>query len=467
MISQRIRGLNSLFVLTQLSLVLLVYWLTFWLHIQFGPAATSVKRYELYCIVIYLALLVEAFRRLNKDTNFLQKSKLKNHRIALEQTLWVAAVVIAFVVATKDQNISRRFLFTFLPVLYLTLFLSSCYLPRGLALLTFRGVRQERTLLLGPSAKIAALSGWLHRKSDLGIHTVGVVCDEEGTGGTVQGLRVLGTTDDLERVIRDFDITQVIVVELPLFPHEVQSVANICEQLGVRLLVLSDLESKFRRPITYFDDDGLIFIGLREEPLENPFNRFLKRTMDICVSLPVILFILPFTTLLVALCQLLQSRGPVFLLQPRAGLQNRRFRILKYRTMHVTNHDPAAQARPNDERVYPAGRLFRKFSIDELPQFWNVLKGEMSVVGPRPHLVEHNQEFATIMQNYHVRAFVKPGITGLAQVRGYRGETRTNDQLVRRIQLDIYYLENWSLTLDCMIMLQTAWQIIRPPKTAY
>ncbi|MBI3878737.1 MAG: exopolysaccharide biosynthesis polyprenyl glycosylphosphotransferase [Verrucomicrobia bacterium] len=465
MISQRIRGLNTLFVLAQLTLVLLVYWLHFLIVETVVTPAANLKNYELYCIVIYVALLIESVRRLNRQANFLQKSRIINHRTALQQTGFVAAIVIIFLVATKDAVMSRTFLFSFLPVLYMTLFLTSQYLPNALAQVTFRGIRQERTLLIGSAMKIEALSRWLDRKATLGIQTIGFLSDEEGVE-QVKGLRWLGGMEDLEYVVREHDVTQVILVELPMFPHVLQSVTNICELLGVRLIVHSDLDSKFRHPITWFEDDGLLFIGLREEPLENPFNRFLKRVADVAVATPVILFVLPFTSVVVWLCQRAQSPGPLFILQPRAGFQNRSFNILKYRTMHV-NIEAARQATKGDPRIYPAGRYLRKFSLDELPQFWNVLKGDMSVVGPRPHLQEHNQEFAAIMSNYHIRAFVKPGITGLAQVRGYRGEATSADVLIKRIQFDIYYLENWSISVDLAIMLQTGWHMAFPPKTAY
>ncbi len=465
MISQRIRGLNSLFVFSQLTLVLFVYWLHFLVIDLLYAPVPDVKRYEIYCIVMYVALVIEAFRRLNKDSKFLQKSRLKNQRIALEQTLFVAVVLIIYLVVTKDQGMSRLFLFSFLPVLFVLLYVSSCYLPPLLAHATFRGIRQERTLLVGPGDRIAVLKNWLIRKADLGILTIGLLTDEEAAG-SVEGIRVLGGTDDLERVVREYDVAQVIIVEFPMFPHIIQSLINSCEQLGVRLLVLSDLEARFRHPITYFDDDGLLFFGLREEPLENPFNRLLKRTMDIVLSVLVLVLVVPIMTALVALFQLLQSPGPLLHSQLRAGLQNRRFKILKFRTMRA-NPDLGQQAMANDERVYPAARFFRRFSLDELPQFWNVLHGEMSVVGPRPHLIEHNHEFATVMNNYHVRAFVKPGITGLAQVRGYRGEMRSEGDLIGRIRLDIHYLEHWSLGLDLAIIVQTAWQMIFPPKSAY
>jgi putative colanic acid biosynthesis UDP-glucose lipid carrier transferase len=153
--------------------------------------------------------------------------------------------------------------------------------------------------------------------------------------------------------------------------------------------------------------------------------------------------------------------------QKRAGLQNKTFAIYKFRTMHVAHGQEVKQATAHDSRIYPAGLCFRRFSIDELPQFLNVLRGEMSVVGPRPHMIEHNDSFARLMNNYHVRTFVKPGITGLAQVRGFRGETKTDQDLQARIRCDIEYIENWSLALDIMILLRTGHQVLFPPRTAY
>ena len=466
MISQRTRGLNSFFMLAQLTLVLVVYWVVFLIVDTFHSPVPNIKSYEVYCILIYVALLIEALRRMNDRKNLLQKDWLHDHHTALKQTLFASAVVVIFLAVTKDHTISRVFLATLVPVLYATLFVSSRLLPGILAQMTFRGIRQERTLLVGAASKIQDLKPWLDHKADFGISTIGLLSDETGAA-SVDEIRLLGAVDELEQVITDHSVTQVILIELPTVPKELQTITNICEQLGVRMLVLSDLESKFRHPITYFEDDGLLFIGLREEPLENPFNRALKRIVDICVSLPVIVFVLPIAFVIVWLFQRLQSPGSVFHIQERGGHQRRRFRILKFRTMHEHDSPQARQATQYDERIFPAARFFRKFSIDELPQFWNVLRGDMSVVGPRPHLLEHDQEFSSIMSNYHVRSFVKPGITGLAQVRGFRGETRTPEELVQRIQLDIYYLENWSLTVDLLIIVQTGWQVVVPPKSAY
>ncbi len=222
-----------------------------------------------------------------------------------------------------------------------------------------------------------------------------------------------------------------------------------------------------RHSVTHFEDDGFRFIGLREEPLENPLNRFFKRAIDLAIAVPVMLVIFPILTVIVWLVQRLQSPGPLFHVQTRAGMQNRQFKIYKFRTMHADHDEVARQASDNDERVYPLGKWFRKLSIDEVPQFWNVLRGDMSIVGPRPHLIEHNNQFSQLMANYHVRAFVKPGITGLAQVRGFRGEAEDNTDIENRVACDIEYLENWNLSLECGIILRTFFHVLLPPRTAY
>ena len=177
--------------------------------------------------------------------------------------------------------------------------------------------------------------------------------------------------------------------------------------------------------------------------------------------------VFPVLTLVVFVAQRLQSPGPLFHVQKRAGMQNREFKIIKFRTMHSNNGEVARQASESDARVYALGKWFRKLSMDEVPQFWNVLRGDMSIVGPRPHLIEHNQQFSKFLANYHVRTFVKPGITGLAQVRGFRGEARNSADIENRVACDIEYLENWNLSLECAIILRTFAHLARPPRSAY
>ena len=185
------------------------------------------------------------------------------------------------------------------------------------------------------------------------------------------------------------------------------------------------------------------------------------------MSLPVVLFVLPPLCLVVKIFQSIQSPGPLFYRQTRAGLNNLPFRIFKFRTMRADKGDEASkQATAGDPRIYPMGRILRKTSLDEIPQFLNVFFGDMSVVGPRPHMIIHNRRFSEVMREYHVRTFAKPGITGLAQMSGYRGEAKNDQDVVERAKLDIKYIEDWSLPLDFWIIFNTMFRcsgLRRPP----
>ena len=429
----------------------------------YSPSAGALTwgRYSIYCGMLVLGLALET---LNRSKNFfLQNELLRPHRLSLRQTAASVGLLVLYLVAAKDAFISRVFLFNFVPWLYIALLFSHYYLPSLLSWGIFR--REDKTLLIGSGQRAAQLREWLERKSEIGLRTVGLVSDDDKIDNA--GVPLLGRLPQLEQIIRDHEISQVILLEFPLFSEANQNVIQICDHLGIRLLILSDLEERLRHSVTHFEDGGFRFIGLREEPLENPLNRFLKRAIDIAIALPVMLIIFPVVAAVVFIVQRLQSPGPLFHVQSRAGMQNRQFKIYKFRTMHSNNGELSRQASAEDERVYPLGKWFRKLSIDEVPQFWNVLRGDMSIVGPRPHLIEHNQQFSKFLANYHVRTFVKPGITGLAQVRGFRGEARNNADIENRVACDIEYLENWNLSLECAIILRTFAQLIRPPRSAY
>jgi lipopolysaccharide/colanic/teichoic acid biosynthesis glycosyltransferase len=213
--------------------------------------------------------------------------------------------------------------------------------------------------------------------------------------------------------------------------------------------------------------DGLNFVHFRREPLESPFNQAIKRLFDIWVAMVAVVFVMPWVCVLVWGLHRLQSPGPLFFRQKRAGLGGEEFQIFKFRTMNTGSEETTDQARREDPRIFPAGRWLRKTSLDEIPQFLNVLRGEMSVVGPRPHLPEHNSRWQQFLASYNVRTFVRPGVTGLAQVRGIRGEAKTDEDVIRRIEADLEYIENYSPLVDAAIVAQTAWQVFFPKQTAY
>jgi exopolysaccharide biosynthesis polyprenyl glycosylphosphotransferase len=468
MMSERSRGLFAVHTAVQAVAVIVVFW--GWLALfkaVYDPPSVDFQRYLVYCGLTVAALLARAALVPPTRRILLHQSVGERLRHALNQTAWAIAFLLLFVVAAKDKTISRVFFFTWFPVLYATLTATNAGLPAILARWLFQGTRLERTLLYilspEPSEK---LNEWIERQESMGLRIVGCVADD-APEGALSKVPVVGGTEEVERALSITGATQLLVTELPMFPNVLRFLARLCEARGIRLLVLSDLDTKFGHTVTMVNEDGLEFFTLRGEPLQNPFNRVLKRIVDIVISLPVVVFVLPVLALVVWVFQRLQSPGPLLYKQPRAGIQNMTFQILKFRTMHTNNGDDARQATTGDDRIYPAGRLFRRLSIDEFPQFINVLRGDMSIVGPRPHLAQHNEKWASVMQGYHVRAFVKPGITGLAQVRGFRGEATTNEAIRLRVLSDIEYIENWSLTLDLLILARTVFQVVRPPKTAY
>lgn len=208
-------------------------------------------------------------------------------------------------------------------------------------------------------------------------------------------------------------------------------------------------------------------ISLRNIPLDSIPNKVVKRTFDIIFSLIVIIGLLSWLTPILAFLIKMESRGPVFFRQKRNGLNYHEFNCYKFRSMRLNEIADIHQVSKNDPRITRTGKFIRKTSIDELPQFFNVLLGDMSVVGPRPHMVSHTEMYARRIDKFMVRHFIKPGITGLAQTKGFRGEVESDNDIIYRVKYDIFYLENWSLLLDVKIIALTVFNALRGEEKAY
>jgi exopolysaccharide biosynthesis polyprenyl glycosylphosphotransferase len=200
-------------------------------------------------------------------------------------------------------------------------------------------------------------------------------------------------------------------------------------------------------------------------PVVSNFNR--KRTFDILFALMVIVTLLSWLIPLIAILIKLDSKGPVFFKQLRTGKNGKPFYCLKFRSMKLSADADSKQASKNDSRITPLGAFLRKTSLDELPQFFNVLVGDMSIVGPRPHMLKHTEDYCQIIHNYMVRHTVTPGITGLAQVKGYRGETKETTAMINRVNADIWYIKNWSFYLDIKIIVLTFMQVFKGHENAH
>jgi len=248
---------------------------------------------------------------------------------------------------------------------------------------------------------------------------------------------------------------------------QISEIVDFADNNLKTLKFLPDNKGIFTKKLKYEYYDYIPILSLRNIPLEDSVNLVIKRGFDIVFSSAVIIFILSWLTPIIALLIKLESKGPVFFKQSRNGFNYKEFDCYKFRSMTPNKDAHLYQATRGDQRVTKVGRFIRKTSIDELPQFFNVLFGDMSVVGPRPHMVSHTNMYAKRIDKFMVRHFVKPGITGLAQTSGFRGEVETDKDIIGRVKYDIFYIENWSLLLDLKIIIQTARNAIKGDEKAY
>jgi len=390
-------------------------------------------------------------------------------RQANADALILALALFGLAFLTKDSAVSRRFLAVFLADTWAVWILLNRYLPDLLSHLMFSGRHLTTTVLIGSPRAAERLADWVADGHKLGLNIIGLICPDNTTPEEAT-LPIIGQTSNLGNLLTEHNVQQVVLLESGQDRDWLRQVIEVNDREGCRLLVYNLWEEYFRQNLRPVLEGDHVFFTLRPEPLENPINRLTKRIVDVVFALPVVVLILPPLTVLVWLAQRFQSPGPVFHNQSRAGLNQHAFAMFKYRSMHVrtaATDDDAQQAAANDPRVFAFGRFLRRHSLDELPQFLNVLLGQMSIVGPRPHLPDHDDQFSSMVSIYRRRYTVKPGITGLSQVRGYRGEVHTMECIRERVRLDLEYISDWSIWLDIGIILKTTYQLVFPPRTAY
>lgn len=387
-------------------------------------------------------------------------------RLTGQQLVRLMVVLFTLAFVLKDVEVSRAFLVGFIGVTGVVLFAANYLLAPVLASAFFRDQRL-RTVIVASRGEARLLQAWLAPRTNLGIDAIGyVTADAEGAEGDA---RWLGHLVDLPAIIACHNVDQVVFAKAEFSREAIADTVSAVEQAHCRVRFFVNMQALFGGSLDQIEhNEHYAFASATPEPLASPFNRVLKRMLDLAVALPVVLFLLPPLTLVVWLVQRRQSPGPVFYGQARSGLNRKRFHIFKFRTMHTGNgQHTAQQAAAHDARVYPFGRFLRRSSLDEIPQFLNVILGSMSVSGPRPHLLEHDEQFARIERTYFKRHFVKPGITGLAQSMGFRGELVVPSDLANRVRYDEQYVANWSIGLDLRILLQTVGQVMSPPRSAY
>ena len=375
------------------------------------------------------------------------------------QLLLFSIAVFAFfgVVENPNPGLFQTLFFLFYTFLLTSLFKFTLFYALQSYRLGFGG-NFRKTIIIGNNESVSELKEFFINQKELGY--------ENRKTFKFNNASELNLEECFDFIVSR-NIDEVYCSANELDENQINLLIEFCENNFKILKFISKrggLLSKKLKTDTY----GLSTVqSLREMPLSNDFNTFLKRVFDITFSLLIIILFLSWITPIIALLIKIESRGPVFFKQTRNGIKFREFTCYKFRSMIENTDADIQQATKNDERVTAIGKILRKTSLDELPQFFNVLIGNMSVVGPRPHMIKENERYSKSVNKFMVRHFVKPGITGLAQVKGFRGEIEQDEDIINRVKYDIYYLENWSLILDLNIVFLTSINFLTGQKKAY
>ncbi len=380
---------------------------------------------------------------------------------------FISAVFILFMF--KTLAISRFFVVAYFLLQLILISLWKLGLRILLIRIRKRGRNLRSMLIVGAGEVGRAFHKTILLYPQMGYFLIGFLDDRDQPD---LGHDYLGTLDRLEDVLQNEGVDEVIIALPNDALDRIDQVISCCEKFPINVRIIPDYFRFFAPRFNVSIVGDFPIISIRANPLGEMHLRLLKRSFDMAVGTLCFAFIFFWLWPILAIIVKLSSPGPVFFKQERWGRKNKRIICYKFRTMvkdsrDVDDNGQYIQATKNDSRVTPTGRFLRKTNLDELPQFLNVLKGEMSIVGPRPHPTPLNLESKDNIHHYMLRHLVKPGITGWAQVNGYRGETRDPNLMQKRVEHDIWYIENWSFWLDIQIILMTIWKMFTGNPEAY
>jgi Undecaprenyl-phosphate glucose phosphotransferase len=455
MIKQHQRFFNILQVLIDALFLVLAYVSAMALKMA-QPGSTIVPHKYIISLVWMVPLLLLIYYFMDVYSPMRSRLYRKEILIVLRAHLLGMVAILSLLFLYKDSEYSREVSLLFIVLGLLYLLLERFAVREMLQYLRKLGYNQKHMLIIGTGALALEFALKVRTHKSLGYIIVGFLHDgNRSRGNTVPDEQVIGSYADLSDILRDGKIDEVIVA-LPLNAHDkFGGIVNECEKAGIRVRLIPDYCRFLPSKPKVEEMDGIPLLNVRNIPLDDPFWRFLKRFCDICFSLLAICLTGPIM-ILIAIGIKLTSSGPVFFRQERMGRNNRTFDMLKFRSMKVHDDKTASTTwtTADDPRKTKFGCFLRKTSLDELPQFFNVLLGNMSVVGPRPERPHFVEQFKESIPKYMVKHQVKPGITGFAQINGWRGDT----SIIKRIECDIYYIENWDLLFDLKILFLTVFK---------
>lgn len=455
------QALALVFMITDIAMIWAAFRLT---STVFNKAQGSAPYFTL-CIILILSWLISGlFANVYQIENFGRfRNILKTSFIALVFHIFItAAYLISFEIRTYPLYfLIVVFTASFLLILFAKYLLSKIY--KHYKNLEFN---RKNVIIIGYTERGKTLKTFFEDNPALGYKFKGFFDGEFSNYGLNH--EVKGNLDEVKSYCVREDIDEIFYT-LPNSVDYIKNLSEFADDNYIHFALVQDASGfRYRKIDARLYDNGRIpVLTPRREPLRFFFNRQVKRVFDIIFSLGVILLLFPIILPIIAIAIKLDSKGPIFFRQLRTGRSGKPFVCFKFRTMKVNAEANSKQAEKNDSRITKVGNILRKTSLDELPQFFNVLIGDMSVVGPRPHMLKHTEEYSEIISDFKIRHFITSGITGYAQVKGYRGETKEQELMEKRVFLDNWYVENWSLTLDILIVFLTVWNIVKGEKNAH
>ena len=379
------------------------------------------------------------------------------------------AIIAVFILVLKYDEVSRLRMVYFYATFFVLLVSFRIFFMQILKHVRAKGYNFRKVVIVGANAIGERMNRILSKDLTYGYRVMGFF-DDEIDSDTALKAPVLGGFEDIENYLSSEKIDEMYVALHIEKIDVINRLTALCERYMVRIKYIPDFQQytkSNRVQVSFYGNGNVPVLMLRKEPLEIPLYRIIKALFDFCFSLFVIVFIFPWLFPILILLIKANSPGPVFFVQERSGRDNESFPCYKFRTMYVNDDANKVQARQNDARITKVGSFLRRTSMDELPQFLNVLLGNMSVVGPRPHMLSHTEQYSELINNFLVRHYAKPGITGWAQVNGFRGETKELADMENRVEHDIWYIENWSFLLDLKIIWLTVFNVFQGEKNAF
>lgn len=458
MIKDNQRYFNRLHVVVDAAVICAAYLLAWIYKFLILKDARGLSFYQ-YFAALYL--IVPLYLVLYLAFNLYTSKRLQGRRLEIGNIIKANSIGLLIIMgalfllrdyASYANHYSRTLLFYFYAV---NIVLEAAV--RNLIRMVLRRMRRSgfnlrHIIFVGYSSAAEAFIDRIIGNPQWGYKVKGILDDNKETGYTYRGIPVLGTTDELGPILDNNQLDEIALTLSLQEYYKLKRIVAICEKSGVHTKFVPDYNDIIpTRPYTE-DLMGLPVVNIRHVPLTNTFNMICKRAMDIAGAVAAVIIFSP-VMLVTAILVKTTSKGPLIYKQERVGLHNQTFQMYKFRSMEVQSPRSEKQAwtTRNDPRVTPVGKIIRRTSIDELPQLFNILKGDMSLVGPRPERPFFVEKFREEIPRYMVKHQVRPGMTGWAQVNGYRGDT----SIKKRIEYDLYYIENWTIGLDIRILLQT------------